>query len=137
MMQEARRRAFALIRPGAACAEIDQAANGFLRAEGYGAYLLHRTGHGLGLGNHEGLWVADGSLDILAENMLISVEPGIYISSLGGFRHSDTVLVTANGYESLTHYPDSLEELTLGPGSLFKRLSGALVRQAVGLKDRA
>jgi Xaa-Pro dipeptidase len=86
VMQEARRRAFALIRPGAACAEIDQAANGFLRAEGYGAHLLHRTGHGLGLGNHEGPWVAEGSADILAENMLISVEPGIYIPNLGGFR---------------------------------------------------
>lgn len=133
VMQEARRRAFALIRPGAACAEIDLAANGFLRQEGYGAYLLHRTGHGFGLGNHEGPWVADGSADILAENMLISVEPGIYIPGLGGFRHSDTVLVTAGGYECLTHYPDALEQLTLGKGKLLTRLSGAVVRRAVGI----
>ncbi|MFN2230154.1 MAG: M24 family metallopeptidase, partial [Anaerolineae bacterium] len=57
-MREARRRAFDLLRPGVACAEVDEAANGFLRAEGLGPYLLHRTGHGFGLGNHEGPWVA-------------------------------------------------------------------------------
>jgi Xaa-Pro dipeptidase len=133
VMQEARRRAFAIIRPGVACAEIDQAANGFLREEGYGDFLLHRTGHGFGLGNHEGPWVAEGSPDVLSENMLISVEPGIYIPNLGGFRHSDTVLVTADGYESLTRYPDSVEQLTLGRGKLFTRLRGALVRRAVGI----
>jgi len=133
VMQEARQRAFALIRPGVDCAEIDRAANGFLRDEGYGAYLLHRTGHGFGLGNHEGPWVAEGSPDVLAENMLISVEPGIYIPDLGGFRHSDTVLVTANGYECLTCFPDSLQQLTLGRGKVLTRLNGALVRRAVGL----
>ena len=133
VMQEARRRAFALIRPGAACAEIDRAANGFLRDEAYGAYLLHRTGHGLGLGNHEGPWVAEGSPEVLTENMLISVEPGIYIPNLGGFRHSDTVLVTAGGYECLTHFPDSLDQLTLGRGKVLARLNGALIRRAVGL----
>ena len=49
--------------PGAPCAEIDEAANGFLRDEGLGEYLLHRTGHGFGLSNHEGPWVAAGSAD--------------------------------------------------------------------------
>ena len=133
VMLEARRRAFALVRTGAVCTEIDLAANGFLREEGYGDYLLHRTGHGFGLGNHEGPWVADGSPDVLAENMLISIEPGIYIPELGGFRHSDTVLVTKNGYESLTHFPTDLESLTLRGGKLFTRLRGALVRSAVGV----
>jgi Xaa-Pro dipeptidase len=133
VMQEARSLAFAMIQPGVPCAGIDQAANGFLREEGYGDNLLHRTGHGFGLSNHEGTWVAEGSPDVLTENMLISVEPGIYIPNLGGFRHSDTVLVTADGYESLTHYPDSLEQLTIGSGKLFTRLHGALVRRAVGI----
>jgi Xaa-Pro dipeptidase len=134
VMQEARRRAFALVRPGAACAEIDLAANGFLRAEGYGEHLLHRTGHGFGLSNHEGPWVADGSPEVLAENMLISIEPGIYIPNLGGFRHSDTVLVTADGYECLTHFPADLDSLTVGGGKFLTRMRGALVRRAVGLR---
>lgn len=133
VMLEARRRAFVLVRPGTSCGEIDLAANGFLREEGFGEYLLHRTGHGFGLGNHEGPWVAEGSQDVLAENMLISIEPGIYIPNLGGFRHSDTVLVIKNGYESLTHFPTDLENLTLRQGNPFMRLRGALVRKAVGI----
>ena len=132
-MLEARQRAFAMIRPGTACADIDRAANGFLRQEGMGEYLLHRTGHGFGLSNHEGPWVADGSQDVLAENMLVSVEPGIYIPNLGGFRHSDTVLVTRDGYECLTHYPTDLNSLTVSTGKLFTRIRGALVRKAVGI----
>jgi Xaa-Pro dipeptidase len=133
VMLEARRRAFALVRPGAACAEIDLAANGFLREEGFGDYLLHRTGHGLGLGNHEGPWVAEGSQDVLVENMLISIEPGIYVPNLGGFRHSDTVLVTKDGSECLTHFPIDLQSLTLLSSKFFTRLRGALVRKAVGV----
>lgn len=78
--------------------------------------------------------MAEGSPDVLAENMVISVEPGIYVPGLGGFRHSDTVLVTASGYESLTRFPDSLEQLTLGRGRALTRLKGALVRRAVGVK---
>lgn len=133
LMLEARRRAFALLRPGAPCAEVDQSANGFLRQEGLGDYLLHRTGHGFGLGNHEGPWVADGSPDVLAENMLVSIEPGLYVPGLGGFRHSDTVLVTAGGYECLTHFPTDLASLTLTASKPFTRLRGALVRKAVGV----
>jgi Xaa-Pro aminopeptidase len=133
IMREARNRAFAMIRPGVPCAEIDIAANGFLREQGLGDYLLHRTGHGFGLGNHEGPWVAEGGTDILEENMLISVEPGIYIPDLGGFRHSDTVLVTADGYECLTLYPTDLDALTLRSAKIFTKLRGALVRKAVGV----
>jgi Xaa-Pro dipeptidase len=133
-MQEARRRAFELVRPGAACAEIDRAANGFLRQEGLGEYLLHRTGHGFGLSNHEGPWVADGSPDVLSENMLISIEPGVYVPGLGGFRHSDTVLVTRDGYETLTQFPTALEGLVVQSKKPLARLKGAVIRKAVGLK---
>lgn len=133
-MQEARRRAFALVRPDVGCAEVDAAANEFLRKEGYGDYLLHRTGHGFGLGNHEGPWVADGSEDVLQENMLISIEPGIYLPGIGGVRHSDTVLVTRDGYELLTHYPTDIEALTICAPKPFARLRGTMVRRAVGIR---
>jgi Xaa-Pro dipeptidase len=132
-MREARRRAFELVRPGTPCAVIDQAANGFLRDEGYGEYLLHRTGHGFGLGSHEGPWVAEGSPDVLAENMLISVEPGIYIPGMGGVRHSDTVLVTGDGYEILTVFPADLESLCLRDYRALTRLWGGVMRRAVGI----
>ncbi len=133
MILEARQRAFALVRPGVPCAEIDCAANGYLRQEGFGDYLLHRTGHGFGLGNHEGPWVAEGSPDVLEANMLISIEPGVYVPGVGGFRHSDTVLVTSGGYECLTQYPTSLESLTLHASKPFTKLRGAILRKALGL----
>jgi Xaa-Pro dipeptidase len=132
-MCQARQRAFRLLGPGVRCAEIDQAANGFLRDEGLGEYLLHRTGHGFGLGNHEGPWIAEGSDDVLAANMLVSVEPGIYLPGVGGFRHSDTVLITEDGYECLTRYPVELDDLTIQGARRLTRLKGALVRRAVGI----
>lgn len=132
-MLQARRRAFAFVRPGARCAEIDLAANGYLREQGYGDRLLHRTGHGFGLGNHEGPWVAEGSEEVLEANMLISVEPGIYLPGVGGVRHSDTVLVTQEGYEPLTRFPTDLDSLTITAFKPFNRLQGTVVRRAVGI----
>jgi Xaa-Pro aminopeptidase len=132
-MLEARRRAFEMVRPGASCAEIDCRTKEFLQKEGYGDKLLHRTGHGFGLGNHEGPWVAEGSQETLKENMLISVEPGIYLPGVGGVRHSDTVLVTMAGYESLTRYPTDLDQLTVTAYKPNKRLVGIITRRAVGI----
>jgi Xaa-Pro dipeptidase len=132
-MVEARRRAFALARPGALCAEVDAAANGFLRDEGYGGNLMHRTGHGFDLSTHEGPWVAEGSEEVLEAGMLISVEPGIYLPGVGGVRHSDTVLITEEGYECLTRYPTGLESLTIGGAKVWRRLMGAVTRRVAGV----
>jgi Xaa-Pro aminopeptidase len=132
-MREARKRAFALVQPGVSCAEVDAASYDFLREEGLEPYLLHRTGHGFGLGNHEGPWVARGSDDVLAANMLVSIEPGIYVPGLGGFRHSDTVLVTDGGYERLTRFPVQMEDLVITASRRSARLKGAIMRRAVGL----
>lgn len=131
---EARRRAFALVRPGVPCAAVDRATREFLTAEGYGPYLLHRTGHGFGLGNHEAPWVAEGSSELLAENMVISVEPGIYLPGVGGIRHSDTTLVTRDGYENLTRLPTDLAAMTLRPAGPLTRLRGLFMRQAAGIR---
>jgi Xaa-Pro dipeptidase len=132
-MQAARRRAFEMVKPGARCADVDAAAMGFLKEKGYGDFLLHRTGHGIGQGNHEGPWVAEGGDHVLAENMVISVEPGIYIPDIGGVRHSDTVLVTQDGYECLTTYPDDLESLTILETRLIKKLKGKTVQRYLGI----
>jgi Xaa-Pro dipeptidase len=134
-MGEARRQAFALARPGVACPELDAAANGFLRTEGYGEYLLHRTGHGFGLSTHEGPWVAEGSQEVLEAGMLISIEPGIYLPGVGGVRHSDTVLITEDGCERLTHYPTELESLTVQAAKPWQRLMGAVTRRVARLQE--
>jgi carboxypeptidase PM20D1 len=134
-MLEARAVAFRMIRPGAPCGEIDAAVGEFLRAEGYDGEerRLHRTGHGIGLGNHEAPWIAAGSDDVLAENMVVSIEPGVYLGGgePGGYRHSDTVLVTRDGCEPLTRMPTDLRSLTLTGWSPGARLRGALVRRAL------
>ncbi len=133
-MEEARNRAFAMIRPGVKASDVDKAAMDYLKEEGYGEFLLHRTGHGIGQGNHEGPWVAEGSEHILEENMVISVEPGIYDPEFGGVRHSDTVLVTKDGYECLTHYPTDLKSLTILKSKTLKKLKGKIIQKAVGMK---
>ena len=138
-MMEARRIAFGMIRPGLPCGELDAAVNDFLRTEGYDGEerRLHRTGHGLGLGNHEAPWIAEGSDDRLAGNMLISIEPGIYLPGIGGVRHSDTVLVTNEGHELLTRYPMDLDELVVRGSKLIARVKGRLVRRAFRLADKS
>ena len=137
-MRQARRIAFDKVRPGVPCSELDCVVNDFLQREGYSGeeVRLHRTGHGFGLGNHEAPWVAEGSPDILAENMVISIEPGIYMKGIGGLRHSDTVLVTKDGCELLTHLPTDIESLTIKGRKLFTRLKGWWVRRALRLSRK-
>jgi len=110
---EARAKAFEPIKPGIRADEVDRKVLSIIEDAGFGKNILHRTGHGFGITGHEPPWVALGSEHVLTKNMVISIEPGIYIEGLGGFRHSDTVLVTENGCVALTEYTDSLDELTL------------------------
>jgi Xaa-Pro dipeptidase len=135
-MREARRMAFAMLRPGVSCAEIDQTVNSFLAREGYvgEGQRLHRTGHGFGLSHHEGPFLAEGSSHELAENMVLSIEPGIYLECLGGFRHSDTVRITRDGYECLTGSPEDIDALTITSWKPWTRLKGTLVRRALGIR---
>jgi Xaa-Pro dipeptidase len=137
-MMEARRIAFNMIRPGVPCGELDGAVNEYLRMEGYATedQRLHRTGHGFGLGNHEAPWIAEGSSNVLAENMVISIEPGIYLQGVGGVRHSDTVLVTKDGFEILTHVPTELASLVIRSWKPLTRFKGKLVRRALRLAQK-
>ena len=128
-MTAAREAAFALVRPGARAEDVDAAARSYFEKYGLEKYMLHRVGHGIGMGNHEGPWISEGSPHVLAENMIISVEPGLYIPEIGGFRHSDTVLVTKDGYERLTTHPTSLEDVMIRGAKAGKRLKGALIRK--------
>ena len=132
-MLEARRIAYSMVRPGTRCADIDLATQDFFRSLGYGDAIRHRTGHGIGLGNHEAPFLSAGSDHVLEENMVISIEPAIYFDEIGGFRHSDTVLVTRGGYEDLTHYPTDLEHLVVTDRRALKRAKGAVIRKAVNL----
>lgn len=113
VMMGARSLAYQLLKPGENMGEIDVAVNDVFKRAGYEENLLHRTGHGIGITGHEGPFLAEGYDRELHPGMMISVEPGIYFKGLGGFRHSDTVLITEDGYVKLTEAPESLEDLTI------------------------
>jgi Xaa-Pro dipeptidase len=106
-----RARAFEMLRPGQDMAEIDAAVRIVISEAGYGDCIIHRTGHGLGITGHEAPFIALGETRQLEPGMIVSVEPGIYRKDIGGYRHSDTVLITGEGYLNLTHAPETLDEL--------------------------
>lgn len=64
--------------------------------------MRHRVGHGFGLLDQEAPYISEGSKEIFQSGMLVSVEPGLYVNGVGGFRHSDTVLITEKGIDVLT-----------------------------------
>ena len=112
-VMKARALAYELVKPGAVLEEIDRKVRQVLIDAGYEDRILHRTGHGLGITGHEAPYVALGDSRKLLPGMLISIEPGLYIPGEGGYRHSDTVLVTETGCLRLTDAPDTLEGLTI------------------------
>jgi Xaa-Pro dipeptidase len=105
--------AFAAIRPGATCAEVDGAVMRYFEENDLLPYWRQHTGHGIGLRNHEAPFLDLGDHTVLQPGMVFTVEPGLYDSELGGFRHSDTVAVTEHGMKLLTDYPRDIESLTL------------------------
>ncbi|MGY4707033.1 M24 family metallopeptidase [Candidatus Bipolaricaulota sp. J31] len=113
LMVAAQDLAFGEIRPGRRCADVDRAVRNFFVKEGIEAYWRHHTGHGLGIRMHESPFLDIGDDTVIQPGMVLSVEPGIYIPGFAGFRHSDTVVVTEDGIELLTHYPRDLASLVI------------------------
>ena len=113
IMLKAQEAAFKAFKPGAKCSDVDKAAKKVFLKAGCEKYVLHHTGHGLGLEGHEPPWLDIGDQTVLKPGMVFSCEPGIYIPGFAGFRHSDTVLITEDGAEIITYYPRDIESLTI------------------------
>jgi Xaa-Pro aminopeptidase len=109
----AQQRGAELLRPGAVCSEVNKACLKVIRAAGLGEHLLHRQGHGIGLGMHEPPWLEDGDHTTLDACMVVSDEPGLYVTGEAGFRISDSMVVTGTGAEPLTHYPRRLDDVVI------------------------
>lgn len=93
---------------GARASEVNDVAFGVLRRSGYGSYIKHRVGHGIGCHLHEGIPALHPvSRDVLQAGMVHSVEPGVYIPGKLGVRIEDMVLDKKNGPELLTSYSRS------------------------------
>ncbi len=99
------------IRPGVTCKCIDDGARDLIKKAGYGKYFGHGTGHGVGLMVHEEPTISFRSHDRVIQNMVFTVEPGVYIPGWGGVRIEDMVLVTDTGMNVLTTLPRELDGL--------------------------
>jgi Xaa-Pro aminopeptidase len=108
VLVEAQRGAVAAVRPGVPAQDIDAAARDLLATAGYGAYFLHRTGHGIGLDGHEDPYIVAGNELPLEPGMAFSVEPGVYVAGRHGARIEDIVVCTADGVERLNTLPTDL-----------------------------
>lgn len=110
---EAQRMATAALIAGNTCASADNLALAYIRDSGMGEYLLHRVGHGMGIMFHEAPWVEGGDQTILEPGMITSSEPAIFVPGFAGYRIADTVLITAEGPDSMTVYPRKLDDVVI------------------------
>jgi len=94
------------VRPGKTGREVDAVARDVIAAAGYGEYFGHGLGHGVGLAIHEDPPRLSPRGEVtLVENMVVTVEPGIYLPGFVGVRIEDLVVVTAAGARRLSQSP--------------------------------
>ncbi len=105
--------AFDSMRPGTAAGTVDRVLRSYIEDHQLTRFWRHHVGHSLGQRSHESPFLDIGDASPLEPGMVFSVEPGLYVPGLGGFRHSDTIVVTDDGIERLTVYPRDLGSLTL------------------------
>lgn len=99
------------IKAGIAGYTVDKVCRDYFASIDLGTYFTHGLGHGVGLDIHELPVLSPRSKGILCENMIVTVEPGLYIEGFGGVRIEDSVLVTTDGCEILTHTSKNLLEI--------------------------
>ena len=107
----AQKRALAELRPSVTGVEVDRIARESLAEKELNQYFGHGLGHSLGLEIHEEPRLSKAGTTVLQENMLVTDEPGVYIPAWGGIRIEDTVLITRDGAEPLTHAPKEFIEI--------------------------
>jgi Xaa-Pro aminopeptidase len=91
------------VRPGVSCESVDAAARAVIDAAGEGARFFHRTGHGIGLEEHEDPYIVAGNTTKLVPGHAFSIEPGIYVEGVNGARIEDIVLCGDSAVDALNH----------------------------------
>jgi len=95
-------------RVGTRCQDVDGVARDLITDAGHGAHFLHRTGHGIGLEEHEEPYLVSGNRDPLVAGHAFSVEPGIYVDGRWGARIEDIVVATEAGPDPLNRADHAL-----------------------------
>lgn len=110
IVDQARRAGIQAAKAGNPLGMVDQAARSVIESYGYGQYFTHRTGHGIGIKNHEGPGPGPGETAVIAPGMAFTVEPGIYLPGKFGVRIEDQLLVDEDGNTQVLHsYPPDLK----------------------------
>lgn len=105
---DAQMKALSEVRAGLTGVELDKFARDVIDNAGYGNCFGHALGHGVGMEIHEAPTASTSCQNILEENMIVTVEPGIYIPDKFGVRIEDFVVVTSDGCKNLTLSPKML-----------------------------
>jgi Xaa-Pro aminopeptidase len=108
VVRHAQEAAFQAVKRGVPAEEVDRAARRVVEDAGYAKAFFHRTGHGIGLEEHEPPYIVEGNATPLEPGMCFSIEPGIYLEKRFGVRIEDVVTVTDHGAERLNHAPRDL-----------------------------
>ena len=82
---------------GEACQQVDRVAREIIADAGFGEYFVHRTGHGIGMEEHEDPYIVEGNDRPLAPGHAFSIEPGIYVPGTWGMRLEDIVVASSEG----------------------------------------
>jgi Xaa-Pro aminopeptidase len=98
------------LRPGASLAELDRLIREGIAAAGYAGQPSHPVAHGVGARAHEPPYAHQAGGGAIEEGMVLAIEPGIYWEGGGGLRLEDNFLVTAEGAEQLSYYPDDFRQ---------------------------
>lgn len=108
VLEQALRAGEEKLRPGTTTREIYQAVRGVIADAGLGAGFFGHVGHGLGLDHPEAPFIVPDSDERLQSGNVITVEPGFYLKDWGGMRIEDDYLITADGFERLSHHVKGL-----------------------------
>ena len=103
VVHAAQQAGFEAVRPGVPCQDVDRATRKVIADAGYGEFVIHRTGHGIGLNGQEPPYIVEGETLPLEPRMCFSVEPGIYLPGRFGVRIEDIVSVTEDGGRRLNN----------------------------------
>lgn len=109
VVKEAQLRGIEAAKPGNRMCDVDLACRNYIEEKGFGKYFTHRTGHSIGMEDHEYGDVSSVNEDIIQPGQCFSIEPGIYLPDEEiGVRIEDIVLITEDGCEVLNHYTKDL-----------------------------
>jgi Xaa-Pro aminopeptidase len=109
LVRRAQEAALEAVRPGPTGREVDAVARAVIDAAGHAEHFGHGLGHGVGLEVHEGPRLSKQGEEALAEGMVVTIEPGVYVPGGVGVRIEDLVIVTDDGCEVVSSLPKELE----------------------------